>query len=879
MTSPLAVRRLLSAACCPPLAVRRLLSAACCPPLAVRRLLSAACGLIWLFCALPSCAQSVPLPTSLAVGTDRLPRLLWNNPDANSDAALWRINADNTVTPFTFGPYPSWTAAALAVDGNNADRILWNTNNGAMSLWNFSETSNAFTQSTYGPYPGWAATSFAVGANNIPRVMWTNTNGAMALWTNADVSSARPTFGPYPGWSAQFLAVGPDNGPRVLWVNTSGQISLWANADTGTANTDYGPFPGYTPLALTVDVTSASHLLWNHPADSTVSLWSIAADSTYTSHNFSYPSGYTPKALSPYSLSRFSAPGGGNAPQNNYVNLLWANPTTGDALIQTIALDGTVIATVPVSHIPGQNLPPVSHGTYTVTYSGGTGMIGSGGVPHAFVQNGTVYSASITTTSSSGGSISAQCNGPLTATFTWVPNPAFPGSPSPAQVLVGQTCTASWSTNGAAVGFTGSCNNGLGTSRGPTSGISSDSVCGSSSTTITNPGQRFVLNPACNPSASVSSSTSQCAYFNASVIYSAFLVNASLTATSTVPLANWDATKPRYFSGTNCSATASAPAVSGYVTHVQLFVGGTLVKEYDDTGTTPISTDPAVIKSTGTNLFAVNLTVNFDSTHFSNNTNVPILMFVTDSGGAADTYSEPIAAKTYNQSTVYGNDKTIVGSLNQGQNRATSAQTQLTASNYTSFQYMMAHKSDILSGLPYLTAFYLYSHGADVRTIQGISYYSFVGDCWAFDNSPFTDYLFAASDPTGANSVMTAVNQKGASTPPYNFVYIDGCEVNSNPLMSQAFGITSTSIDQVCLGWDTDVSDDQPNTDWFNRFVKDLVNGMSISDAKTDADRMGTPHYLDIPTFTLKLAVFDPKGDNSTKLHGVYGGNLTQWFK
>ncbi len=533
---PLAVRRLLSAACCPPLAVRRLLSAACCPPLAVRRLLSAACcpplavRLIWLLCTLPSFAQSVPQPVSMAVGTDGLTRLLWNNPDGNNDAALWRINADSSVTPITFGPYPGWTPTALAIDSNNASRILWNYTDRTMSLWKFNETTGTFTSANYGPYPGWTATSLGTGGNNIPRVMWTNTNGAMSLWTNADVSAAGPTFGPYPGYTASFLAVGSNNIPSVLWTNTNGTVSLWPNADTYATSPSYFNYPavaGYTPLGMSNDAGGGLHILWNHPSDSTVSLWSIKYDGTYTAHSFPYPSGYAPKSLSAASLQVMAGPGG-IVPQNSYMNLMWVNPTTGDVLIQTIAASGAVIASTPVSHIPGQNLPPVSHGTYTVTYSGGTGMIGSGGVPNAFTQSGNVYSASVTAYGGSD-SGSVQCNGPLTATFTWVPAPGYPNSPPPSQVIVAQTCTSSWYVSGSAAGFTGSCSSGLGTQDGPLSGVQSDSVSGKSATIIANPGQRFVVSPACNPSAVISNPNSQCSGFNASVTYSAYIISPALT--------------------------------------------------------------------------------------------------------------------------------------------------------------------------------------------------------------------------------------------------------------------------------------------------------------------------------------------------------------
>ena len=309
-----------------------------------------------------------------------------------------------------------------------------------------------------------------------------------------------------------------------------------------------------------------------------------------------------------------------------------------------------------------------------------------------------------------------------------------------------------------------------------------------------------------------------------------------------------------------------------------LLVGGKAVKDYYDTA---FPSHPAVGPNVvlGTNQSSATLAVTFDSTHFNNSDSVSVQMIVNDSGGTGDSYDAKIAATVKNSASVYGNDTKDVGSLNQGRSRSANAQAQFAADNYTSFLYGTSGKTGILTVLPFLSAFYIYSHGSDKVQTQGTSFSSVICDCYAYSNSGFSVVLFAVDDPTGASSVTTKVSQKSIVTPPYNFVFIDGCEVNRNALMAQAFGITSISIDQVSLGWDTEVSDDQPNTDWVNRFMTDLGKGMTITDAKNDADRLGTPHYVNLSTAAFELAVFDPKGDTATKLHGVYGGNLTQWYK
>jgi len=277
----------------------------------------------------PAAAQSAPQPVSLAVGADGLNRLLWNNPDGYGDAALWRINADASATPFTFGPFAGWTPTAVAVGQNNAPRLLWNHTNGTISLWNVAEGSGSFTAQQYGPYPGWTAIALGVGGNNAPRILWNHTNGTMSLWNvNIDGTFTSQQSGPYPGWTASFLAVGPNNVARILWTNTNGMVSLWnVNTDGTFTSQQYGAFTGWSPVSLAVDNTNAARILWSHAPEGSVSLWTVAPDNTYSSQNYTPPAGYTAKRLS-------AGPAGS-------ISLLWAKPD-GTAQIWVINADGTI---------------------------------------------------------------------------------------------------------------------------------------------------------------------------------------------------------------------------------------------------------------------------------------------------------------------------------------------------------------------------------------------------------------------------------------------------------------------------------------------------------------------------------------------------------
>ena len=112
--------------------------------------------------------------------------------------------------------------------------------------------------------------------------------------------------------------------------------------------------------------------------------------------------------------------------------------------------------------------------------------------------------------------------------------------------------------------------------------------------------------------------------------YTVGIFSVSLSGYSTVDTAGWDPMHPRFFSGTDRSATGTAVAASGYIKQATLSLGGTAVKYYYDTsmyGPFPVGT------TQGTNQSSTPLSVVFDSTHFADTAPVSIQMTVTDSGG------------------------------------------------------------------------------------------------------------------------------------------------------------------------------------------------------------------------------------------------------
>jgi len=351
-----------------------------------------------------------------------------------------------------------------------------------------------------------------------------------------------------------------------------------------------------------------------------------------------------------------------------------------------------------------------------------------------------------------------------------------------------------------------------------------------------------------------------------------------LQAHSTVDSANWDPTRPRFFSGTNCSVSGTATAYSAppgnnsypaggtYVKQARLSIGGMMVKEYDDTNSLPSGRDPNVIYLSGTNQASISIPVIFDSTHFADNSPISIQMTVTDSGGL--TYMVPINAKAYNKAYVLGNDKKDVGSLDQGRLAAQDAAGQFNVMNHVGVPYMADQKPDILKEIPFSTVFYIYTHANNTA----------IGDCWATPSAPDNHILFAYSDPTGVYSVATSVGTKTVTQPAYNLIFIEACSAAQYGDFARAFGIVPSSIDQAYFGFTTLEQDSPNNENWSKQVLTDMASGYTIKGAINEATQsLGPPQYFD-NSGAIQTAVPYVWGDDTMKLHGVYGGLGSNWF-
>ena len=213
---------------------------------------------------------------AIAEGSDGSPRLLWTS--TTGQASLWNLaDANPAATCHLYGPFGGWTAKALAVGPDNLPHLLWNNTSGQISLWNV-DSAGGFTYTYAGPYSGWSGTAISYGGDGQERLLWNNVNGQASLWNLGDQNPVASCYlyGPYAGWTAKALAVGPDNVPHLLWNNTNGQASLW-NVDSagGFAFTYAGPYAGWSGTAIGVGGDNRERVLWNN-RNGQVSVWNLS---------------------------------------------------------------------------------------------------------------------------------------------------------------------------------------------------------------------------------------------------------------------------------------------------------------------------------------------------------------------------------------------------------------------------------------------------------------------------------------------------------------------------------------------------------------------------------------------------------------------------
>lgn len=360
------------------------------------------------------------------------------------------------------------------------------------------------------------------------------------------------------------------------------------------------------------------------------------------------------------------------------------------------------------------------------------------------------------------------------------------------------------------------------------------------------------------------------------------LIAASLQAHSTIdtsaPGNPWDPTHPRFFSGTNCSATGVAVATSGYVSHAELLVGGTDVKDYYDTSFVgPIQQGA----TTGTNQPSVPLTVHFDSTYFADGGNIPIQMLVTDTAG--NKYDANVKANAYNKGYV-GYEPTRTS---YGQAIAANVDQVLAQSNIKNNDSTTSDTRDaVLAAVTTNTDFFTYNYGQHYPDSNN---HLFFEPPAGVGNSNGVLYGSQSLDPTSTaqnprNDIAEAVAAKGVNPHPYNFIYLDICNGGYNSEFADGFGVSASgNTDRAFLGWNGWVEDSEVNQNWTALLYAYLQSGQTLSAALMNADQIvgGPPQDNNTNSPNHGLACPHPVfGDSAMTLHGtVYQGAAGSWYR
>ena len=172
-------------------------------------------------------------------------------------AALWNLNSAGGFGYQLYGPYATWSVAALASSAGGISHLLWHNIAGQASLWTVGPTGDFLSSPTYGPYSGWQTTSLAVGLQGERELLWNHTaDGAASLWRvnsagGATVLPASGSYGPYSGYSCVAATADPAGVTYLLWSQPStGHVAFWkldvaGDVPGGGTSTQalYGPYP------------------------------------------------------------------------------------------------------------------------------------------------------------------------------------------------------------------------------------------------------------------------------------------------------------------------------------------------------------------------------------------------------------------------------------------------------------------------------------------------------------------------------------------------------------------------------------------------------------------------------------------------------------
>ncbi|BDI31713.1 hypothetical protein CCAX7_37640 [Capsulimonas corticalis] len=284
----------------------------------------------------------------------------------------------------------------------------------------------------------------------------------------------------------------------------------------------------------------------------------------------------------------------------------------------------------------------------------------------------------------------------------------------------------------------------------------------------------------------------------ADISYKVQVTDAVITANSTIDTANWDPQSPRFFSGTGCTATGTAVALSGNITQAQLCIG-------ENGSDTVVRAYPTDFPNDTNQYTSLPLSVMFDSTHFQNASDIVLKLKVWDSGG--NYYEGAISAPAKNRMFSIVN-QTFGTYENSAQLSASVASGEAGALNYDTATSDSDTSQDIVNTLQYYTTFHAVTHGDP----------TFFMDCLADDSGGVpggpdgdTSHIMNAGDI----EKVLELKKANLNLPPITFAHFDACEVGSSSSIFDGLDVTQEE-DTAGVGW--------PQTIWMNYGVTNFNN-------------------------------------------------------
>jgi VCBS repeat protein len=167
-------------------------------------------------------------------------------------------------------------------NGDGHGDILWQNNNGTISVWDSGQMSGAHVIASAGVVPAsWHISGKGdFDGNGKSDVLWQNDDGKVSIWDNGQIAGAHvvASAGILPSsWhiagTGDFDGNGHDD---ILWQNDDGKVSIWDNGQLAGAHViaSAGIVPSNWHIADTGDFdgNGQDDILWNND-NGTVSIW------------------------------------------------------------------------------------------------------------------------------------------------------------------------------------------------------------------------------------------------------------------------------------------------------------------------------------------------------------------------------------------------------------------------------------------------------------------------------------------------------------------------------------------------------------------------------------------------------------------------------